>query len=113
MSHLFFLSPVLILQQMNKLGEFWEATLQNVALESTAFRCRFDMNVRELHALVDGMVESTEMALQMASWVRSLQAVQPLIVVWPLTENNQPVTTFPTPTLVLVNVQSAVKILII
>ena len=44
-----------------------------------------------------------EQSLQMASWVRSLQTVQPLIVVWPLTENNQPVRTFPTPTLVLVN----------
>jgi len=49
------------------------------------------------------MVESTKMASQMASWVQSLQTVQPLIVLRPLTENNQPVTTFPAPTFVLVN----------
>ena len=41
------------------------------------------------------------MALLMASRVQSLQTVQPLIVLWPLTVNNQPATTFPTPTLVL------------
>jgi len=62
------------------------------------------MNFREVRALVDEMVESTKMALQMACRVQSLQTVQPLIVLWPLTMNNQPVRTFSTPTLVLVNI---------
>ena len=62
------------------------------------------MNLRELRGLVDEMVDSTKMALQMASRVQSLQPVQPLIVLWPLTMNNQPVRTFSTPILVLVNV---------
>ena len=62
------------------------------------------MNFRGVRALVDEMVDSTKMALQMASQVQSPQTVQPLIVLWPLTVNNQPVITFSTPTLVLVNV---------
>ena len=50
--------------------------------------------------MVDEMVESTEMALQMPSRVQSLQTVHQRSnsrVLWALTVNIQPVRTFPTP----------------
>ena len=58
-------------------------------------------------ALVDEVVVSTKMALQMPSQIQSLQTVHQRSnsrVLWPLTVNNQPVRTFPTPTLVHINV---------